>query len=336
MKSLHDRELPAWLGTLISSPPVAGSGLNLWIYECAKGLKPWRTADESAALIRPGALAAGRPAAVLEKEIARALSRAVNDWQPSAGGAPFTPSTPPPPKWPERDLDAIARTAENATLADLEAASPTWRNPADPVDPEGLIDWLFPNTPLLCLATRPEDATTRRREDWRGTVAKHGLIVPSHMNALTGTNQEGDESARCLDNTGPREWLVVECDFQRTAPKGEPTLEAPLLAKLESQGRTVQDLCAAVLLRLSQVAPLALAVHSGGKSLHGWFPAAGVPESELAKFFALAVRLGADPATWTKCQLVRLPEGRRSNGNPQPVLFLNPNAINSNNPNQLS
>jgi hypothetical protein len=55
---------------------------------------------------------------------------------------------------------------------------------------------------------------------------------------------------------------------------------------------------------------LRLAVHSGGKSLHGWY---GPVESEeiAQKLMTFAARVGADPATWNKCQLVRLPCGRR-------------------------
>ena len=60
--------------------------------------------------------------------------------------------------------------------------------------------------------------------------------------------------------------------------------EAPLLARLTSEGRTVQDLCAALLLHLRQYATLLMALYSGGKSLHGFWPAAGVPDGVLAKF----------------------------------------------------
>jgi hypothetical protein len=121
--------------------------------------------------------------------------------------------------------------------------------------------------------------------------------------------------------------LVVEFDFKFTDHHGTPTPEAPLLTRLASSGRTVHDLCAALLLHLARVAPLILVVHSGGKSLHGWFPAEGFPADSLDRFFRLAVRLGADPATWTRCQLVRLPEGRRDNGKRQALWFLNPSHI---------
>lgn len=70
-----------------------------------------------------------------------------------------------------------------------------------------------------------------------------------------------------------------------------------------------------------------MALHSGGKSLHAWWPATGIPDETLRLFFALSVKLGADSMLWTPCQLVRLPEGVRDNGTRQPVLYLDPAAI---------
>ena len=59
----------------------------------------------------------------------------------------------------------------------------------------------------------------------------------------------------------------------------------------------MRDLCAALLLHLAEIkAPLALAVHSGGKSLHGWFYCADVPEESVWRTFQYAVLLGADRA----------------------------------------
>ena len=101
------------------------------------------------------------------------------------------------------------------------------------------------------------------------------------MKARTGRNQNGEVSNRCLENTGARHFLIVEFDTGAT------------------------DEHAAVLFHLAQRAPLALVVHSGSKSLHGWFYCAGVAEEKVLRFFRYAVSLGADRATWTRCQLVR-------------------------------
>jgi hypothetical protein len=114
--------------------------------------------------------------------------------------------------------------------------------------------------------------------------------------------------------------LIVEFDFD---PSNSPE-EARLLATLETEGRDVRDLCAALLLHLAEKAPLAMAVHSGGKSLHGWFYCAGIAEEKVLGFFGYAVSLGADSANWNRSQFARMPDGLRENGKRQTVYFLNP------------
>jgi hypothetical protein len=75
-------------------------------------------------------------------------------------------------------------------------------------------------------------------------------------------------------------------------------------------------------LHLGRFAPPVCAVHSGGKSLHGWFFVYEQPEEKVRRFFRYAVSLGADPATWTRSQFVRMPDGTRDNGKRQTVFFL--------------
>ncbi len=69
---------------------------------------------------------------------------------------------------------------------------------------------------------------------------------------------------------------------------------------------------------------LVLAVHSGGKSLHGWFYCAGQPEDRLQRFMGYAVSPGADRAAWTRSQFVGMPDGSRDNGQRQAVFCFNP------------
>ena len=89
----------------------------------------------------------------------------------------------------------------------------------------------------------------------------------------------------------------------------------------------MRDLCAALLLHLAEKAPLALAVYSGGKSLHGWFYCAGIAEEKVSRFFRYAVSLGADPANWNRSQFARMPDGLRENGKRQTVYFFNPAVV---------
>jgi hypothetical protein len=205
--------------------------------------------------------------------------------------------------WPE--VNARLRReliADGGGLADLWEASP-WRLDDNKEHAEEFVDTLFPGNPLLCCGKSSSVFETKVREDWRGELAKLQLIVPSPMSSPVGLTKKGKESAHALDNTGPRRFLIVEFD-QGTA-----------------------DEHAIILLHLAQRAPLALAVHSGGKSLHGWFFCAGQSEDRLERFFRYAVTLGGDPATWTRSQFVRMPDGKRDNGKRQTVFFFNPAAI---------
>ena len=108
------------------------------------------------------------------------------------------------------------------------------------------------------------------------------------MSKLTGITQEGKESARCLDNTGRRRFLVIEQDSGK------------------------EDEQAAVIMHLAEQSPLALVVRSGGKSLHSWFPCGGATRIRRPTVFRPCRASGADRATWTPCQLVRMPDGVRN------------------------
>jgi hypothetical protein len=65
----------------------------------------------------------------------------------------------------------------------------------------------------------------------------------------------------------------------------------------------------------------------GGKSIHSWYFCEGLTDEQLRPFMVRAVQLGADPATWTRCQLVRMPDGIRENGKRQQVHFFAPEVI---------
>jgi hypothetical protein len=68
-------------------------------------------------------------------------------------------------------------------------------------------------------------------------------------------------------------------------------------------------------------------VHSGRKSIHGWFFCAGQPEERLLQFFRYAVTLGADRAHWVRSQFTRMPEGRRDDGTVQTIYYFDPAAL---------
>ena len=233
----------------------------------------------------------GRP--LTDAEIERAISRGFN-------GAKVPPSPAQrlhrlgTPEWLEPN------PAKRQFYAD--ATKPLF-NAAAPISiPSGaVIDTLFPGGGLLCLGWDKNNGATWEREHWRGYEGDCQFIVPSRMIAPGGLNSSGQESYRCLENTGPREYLVIESD---------------------TGGDKVEQ--SRVLSYLATLAPLVLVVDSGSKSLHGWIDCQGVPQHKVARFMQYAVWLGADRHLWVPCQWVRMPGGTRSGGARQHILFFRP------------
>ena len=237
----------------------------------------------------------------------------------------FTPHVAPRPSsrqnWPVKDTQQIQLIAQSGGgLVDLWETSPIRLEGSRPVTEE-IIDALFPCNSLLCCGWERWRVNTRPRRRWRGKLSQMQFIVPSPMRACEGRTLAQKLSAHSLDNTGSRRFLVIEFDFDRqSVSNDEPTIAAH--SKL-----TVEDLCAALLLHLAKIAPLALVAHSGNRSLQGWFFCADQPEEILRKFMGHAVSVGADPMTWLRSQFVRMPDGLRNTGSRQRVFFFNPKVI---------
>lgn len=147
---------------------------------------------------------------------------------------------------------------------------------------------LYPAGSLICAGPSLYQMTTSTLESALPRIDAMQFIVPSSMSKPMGLNKQGELSQRCLDNTGPRQHLVIEFD------RHEWEIQTKLLHYL------------------SQELPLRLICHSGNKSLHGWFHCSDREERELRNFMNRAIQLGADPMTWPRCHAVRLPNGYRN------------------------
>jgi hypothetical protein len=238
------------------------------------------------------------------------------------------------PAWPPRacaEVDKLVR--DGITAAELRRRSP-YRIPR--VSPWQWLKRLFPAGSLLCLSqeySRGQDShgvpvffrrwQTKTRDGWRPYGLRNfALLVPNPAQKPYGRTLDGRRSTRCKEMFPRRCYLVIEFDFSILNRAGTGETEwAPWIRGWEEAGRSTRDACAALLWHLSQYAPLALVVWSGGKSLQGWFSAWEEPEQLLRRFMEYAHMLGADPATWAPCQLVRTPQAIRSNGNRQRVEF---------------
>jgi hypothetical protein len=261
--------------------PVSGNGVHRFLYHAARKARRFGlTKDEAEPLISELMTREPSPAS----EVMDALCSAYGDAKRLSY------------RWPDANPAAIERiTAEGPTLLEL------WRDSPLPL-PQGesraeeFVDFLFPGNPLLCVGQASFDFKTRLREEWRGVLDARQLIVPSPMTSVMGKTKPGKPSYRSEDNTGPRRYLVVEFDAGGL------------------------DQHAAVLHHLGKRAPLAMAVYSGNKSLHGWFFCEGQMEGTLYQFMHYAVSLGADRATFSRSQFVRLPDGQRREPLPTSIL----------------
>ncbi len=294
------KSLPSFLSQMLEAPPRAGEGVHHWLFRAARNLHAHLPAVEIMAMLEDRVQSCGRH--VSRKEIEDAVRNSLAcAWQPDKGRA-ATADTPTP-RWPKvnhEQREAVIR--DHGGLADLwELSNP--RIEDGQAHTEQIIDWLFPGNPLLCCGKSNSDFDTRPREEWRGHLEELQHIGPSPMSRVEGVTKDGRPSRHALGNTGPRRFLIAEFD--------SGTL----------------DEHAALLLHLGSYAPLVCAVHSGGKSLHGWFYVLGQLEEKVEKFFRYAVSLGADKALWTRSQFVRMPDGQRNNGRRQTVYYINLNPL---------
>jgi hypothetical protein len=173
--------------------------------------------------------------------------------------------------------------------------------------------------------------STKQLESWTGkhkaSCDEASLLVPNPASFTWHYTVDHRRSTKCNGMfSRSRLYLVVEFDLAEKSRDGrEDTVWAPWIRRWKKHGISIRGACAALLWHLSQYAPLVLAVWSGGKSLHGWFNVRTMSEEDQRSLMDYTAALGGDPATWTKCQLVRLPQGvRGSNKARQTVEYFDP------------
>lgn len=232
--------------------------------------------------------------------------------------------------WPKTDFDSIESLLERVNeprivnLASLQQASPA---SIASLTSKGVLPVLFPGNPLITTGYSPTHCTTEHVADVLPKASQMQFIVPSSCTAKEGKTRAGKVSQHCLEIVGSRQYLVLETDFRNDGPCGAMLMLAEL-----SHGMSPLDVSACVIGYLSRVLPtLALVTFSGSKSLHAWFNVSAFDKDEarLKLFMEVAVKLGCDHATWSRCQLCRMPGGTRTGKTPeenqaQPIYFFNP------------
>ena len=203
------------------------------------------------------------------------------------------------PPW--NSVETARISDQNGTaVVDLTVLSPV----SDPqmILPQEILTALFPDPEgLLCVGRSAYDFQTSPLLDHKDLWCSQ-FVVPAYMIAPTGITQDGKTSAHCKANTGTRRYIV--CDFDSPPPAEHP----------------------AIIEHLAKFRPLALALSSGGKSLHAWFPVTENANDDRL-FWRLCIALGADPALYRNpSQFVRMPNGTRNNGKRQHCIYFNPGA----------
>jgi hypothetical protein len=296
--SAIQKMIPDWLTQKLATPPAAGTGLHAWLFSCARQLHAHMSAAEIIATLTTATHGASRH--VSEREIRDAVNNSKDiAWTPggakSEARAQTGDSQARGAGWPRFDQNSREIRIRESFMDGLACLGGLWdRSPTRPgkQTADDWIDVLFPGAEWLCLALdHPGTARSRKREAWLFCSSDHSLIVPSPMTGPGGNGLDGRRAHRCLDNTGPRRWLVIEFD------SGTIDAQAALHWCLKRAADALQW------------PPLGLIVHSAGKSLHGWYRVNN--EESARELMAYAISIGADPPTWTRCQMIRLPEGRR-------------------------
>lgn len=280
----------------ISFPSPPHDGIHGWVMQAAWWCrKNGMTATEAAArlLSYDGSLRRRFNRGEVEAAVQRVFSSTIDKRALPARKPDF-------PVWNAKETARLhqAYRESKETLRGLSPAElpETWH-------PYDILCRLFPDPDgLLCIGDSMSRFRTGTLREFQHLRLKK-FVVPAYMTSRTGLTLDGRESAHTKANTGPRRYIV--CDFDSPPPEEHPS----------------------IIRHLARFRPLVMALSSGGKSLHAWFPTTASNDDDRL-FWRLCITLGADPALCrNRSQFVRLPNGTRENGNRQTCLYLNFSAI---------
>jgi len=209
------------------------------------------------------------------------------------------------PRWPSRSQAEVEKV-----LTQKESIKADWLKSESPVSEPWkmhtteILDRLFSEGgPLLCMGQSVDCFRTKSKSEFLNELAhpKASLphLVPSPMSKPTGITMEGKISARCRENAGPLRFQVVDLDDE---------------ADFDDQVRILWD--------LKRYLPLVMILHSGNRSLHGWYLASECPAVRMESFRLHAASLGADTSLYRPEQAARTPNQMRDGENKQEVWYL--------------
>jgi hypothetical protein len=183
-------DLQSQIRRILESCPIAGEGVNDWLFTAALKLHRMNIESETIEqLLEEATWNCGR--AMKPDEIERAVRNSHPD---KLKGRPWRR------KWPQRNYEQIEAIAiDGVRLSQLEQQSPVQLDPCEN-HAEKVIDALFPGDPWLCAGPSLDFVLTRPRKEWAGFFSRQQFIVPSAMTKRKGQTQDGTLSARSLEN----------------------------------------------------------------------------------------------------------------------------------------
>jgi hypothetical protein len=216
--------------------------------------------------------------------------------EPIAQPSVYRSKVPRPPL-PTRQDDSLINEVRKSGFNQVALTLESPHNRPESLSPAEVLQRLFPDDPLICLAPFPYKCFVKRRSEFY-RIESLPFMVPQPMLPIA-VGARSPVGVRNKNTVGPRRHIVYESDN----------------LDLDTQS--------AVIKRLSSELPLQVVVFSGNKSLHAWFRTEGRSEDELTPFTRLAILLGACNGSLHRAQLVRTPAAINSKtGKRQTVLYL--------------
>ena len=265
----------------LAAMPGSG-GTHRWLAQVASGVRHVLTAEKCFEFLRRCCDEHVEHRQVPDREIAGAVELAYGDQ--SESGVNFGRRAI---EWPEANGDVIGRVLETVEPL-FDGVTSTGLRPVD------VLGELFREGELICTGIDSEHASVRPKAEVLADAELLQFICVNPMRGTLAMNHAGRPSARCQNNVMARRYLVAEFDD-------------PGLGKREQ---------AQLATALGDMAPLVMAVDSGGKSVHAWYAVEAMARKDQARFFAVACLLGADPTRWDICGWLRMPGGLRSRPGP--------------------
>jgi len=270
---------------LLRNPPAIGEGRHQWLFRVAASLNFQGWKPEHN---RAFLIKCGESRGWTDR-----LGKTLDDIfvKLEAGLIPTDTTRLPP--WPAKNHAARKSRFAHAPLFDPDIDTT--------LTSMHVIQCLFDPDEIMCVGWSKYRFTSMQARDLIHNAHNAEFIVANPMTAEVADN--GSKRNKTIaSHPDSRRFAVIEFDTGDSRQE-----QAAVLSSLHTTA-----------------APLVMAVWSGGKSIHGWFNVRSLSPYHKLTFFRHAAHLGADESLFDMSKLVRMPGGKRANGQHQCILYWEP------------